>query len=174
MAQLPDPVETLDAFGKKLYEEMVKTRGRIDGMYRTLLNHPHLVEKISALGGFLRFQGALPGDVREFIILLSAHERGAEYEWIKHMQPAKESGLPQEIIEAIKGGGMQFPGKYQKIAELTWQILRTSSSIDATLQKGLIKEYGMEGLIEMVILPGFYSMISNVLCAFDIPLPRED
>ena len=62
MAKLPDPTASLSSQGQKLYQQLVAKRRRIDGMYRSLLNHPELTRRVSDLGTFLRFgAGALPG-----------------------------------------------------------------------------------------------------------------
>ena len=70
MARLPDPTGSLAPKAQALYDELVGRRGRIDGMYRSLLNHPELVRRVSDLGTFLRFgAGTLPAAVRELVIL---------------------------------------------------------------------------------------------------------
>jgi 4-carboxymuconolactone decarboxylase len=47
-----------------------------------------------------------------------------------------------------------------------------SRSIPPDLQERLIGLVGMEGLIELVVLVGFYRMIAGVIFAFDVPLPE--
>jgi 4-carboxymuconolactone decarboxylase len=53
MAKVPDPVGHLDP--QALYDRLVTERGRIDGMYRSLLNHPEQLRRIGDLGSYLRF-----------------------------------------------------------------------------------------------------------------------
>ena len=42
------------------------------------------------------------------------------------------------------------------------------------LQERLIGLVGMEGVIELVVLVGFYRMIAGVIFAFDVPLPEGE
>lgn len=49
MSQLPDPVADLTGADLALYESLVAKRGRVDGMYRALLNHPLLILSVSSV-----------------------------------------------------------------------------------------------------------------------------
>ena len=103
MAKLPDPTSSLDPQGQELYQQLVAQRGRIDGMYRSLLNHPELTRHVSDLGTFLRFgSGALPDALRELLILWVARELGAAYEWVKHEPVARQAGVSPAVIQAIR------------------------------------------------------------------------
>ena len=72
-------------------------------MYRSLLNHPELTRHVSDLGTFLRFgAGVLPAAWRELTILWVARRLGAAYEWVKHVGPARQAGVPDPVIEALR------------------------------------------------------------------------
>ena len=173
MAKLPDPTTSSNPKVQELYQRLKATRGRIDGMYRTMLNHPELTELVSALGSYLRFgHSRLPADVRELAILWVGRQADAPYEWVKHETMALKAGVPQEVIEDIRAG--------QKLAGLTplqenalaaLQYVMDKKSIPSDLQDELIRELGIEGLIELVVLHGYYQMIAGVIFAFDVPLP---
>jgi hypothetical protein len=78
MAKVSDPVGSLDPQAQALYDHLVAKRGRIDGMYRSLLNHPELAQRIGELGSYLRFgDSVLPDEVRELAILRTARRLGA-------------------------------------------------------------------------------------------------
>jgi hypothetical protein len=90
MAKVPDPVDSLDPQARALYDHLVAERARVDGMYRSLLNHPELAQHIGELGSYLRFGDSILADeVRELAILRTARRLGAAYEWVKHMPPAR-------------------------------------------------------------------------------------
>ena len=63
MAKLPDPTDSLNPQGQELYQQLIAKRGRIDGMYRSLLNHPELTRQVSDLGTFfaVRVRGLARG-----------------------------------------------------------------------------------------------------------------
>lgn len=172
MARLPTSVELLNQKGKELYDELKAKRGTIDGMYLTLLNHPDLAEKIGQLGTYLRFESSLPADVREVTILSIAGYFRAGYEWVKHVPPAKQAGVSDEVIAAIRKGEKleTYSPEYGFIQKLVPIVLK-HQNIPLLLQESLIKTLGVSGLIELVILCGFYNMIAGVISSFDVPLP---
>ncbi len=45
-------------------------------------------------------------------------------------------------------------------------------SIPQDTQDALAKQVGLKGVIELVVLCGFYQMIAAVIFAFDVPLPE--
>ncbi|MFP5260253.1 MAG: carboxymuconolactone decarboxylase family protein [Acidobacteriota bacterium] len=177
MAQLPHPAyEDLSPPARALFDALIAKRGRLDGMYRTLFNHPALLEKVAALGAYLRFGGsALPPVARELAILACARDMGAAYEWVKHLGPARQAGLPEEIIEALRAG-REPPGlDATQIAVLKGaRCALARRSIPAPVQTALEAAYGIPGVVELVVLCGFYAMIAGVIFAFDVPLPEGE
>src|SRR5215207_10172218 len=71
------------------------------GPYIALLNHPELARRIEELGFFLKFEGALPRPVYQFIVLTVARATGASFEWQDHVQHALAAGLSREIMDSV-------------------------------------------------------------------------
>ena len=71
------------------------------GPYLALLNHPELARRIEELGFFLKFEGALPRTIYQFIVLTIARATGADYEWHDHIAHARAAGLPPDVIDCI-------------------------------------------------------------------------
>jgi 4-carboxymuconolactone decarboxylase len=174
MARLPDPTGALSPAAQGLYEHLVGRRGRIDGMYRSLLNHPELTRQVSDLGEFLRFSGGvLPPAIRELTILWLARRLGAAYEWVKHLGPAREAGVSEAIIEAVRlGQEVSDLDPLQVACLAAARCVLERRSIPQEIQDGLAARIGLPGVIELVVLVGFYQMIAGVIFAFDVPLPE--
>ena len=173
MARLPDPTTAMSPEAAELYRSLAARRGRIDGMYRSLLNHPQLTRYVSDLGTFLRFgSGALPADLRELTILWVSRQLNAAYEWVKHLPPARAAGLSEGLIEAVRTAREEgeLTGAQKAVIDAARCVL-ARRSIPQRLQDGLITALGRQGLIELVVLCGFYQMIAGVISAFDVPLP---
>jgi len=174
MSKLPDPITSpLSPEIEEVYYELASNRGYIYDLYRSLLNYPELAGRIGGLGSFLRFgSGCLPGSLRELIILFVARRIGAAYEWVMHVPPAIKEGIPETVIEAIRMGNT--PQGLDQIHQLALTAVRhvlERQSIPPDIQDELIKELGVKGVVELVVLCGFYQMIAAVMFAFDIPLP---
>ncbi|MCL4502332.1 MAG: carboxymuconolactone decarboxylase family protein [Deltaproteobacteria bacterium] len=173
MAQLPDPTAALSPEAQELYDQLVSRRGRIDGMYRSLLNHPRLTRYVSDLGTYLRFgAGGLPDALRELTILWLARQLGAAYEWVKHVGPARQSGIPDAVIEALRTRKELHLDATQAAALTVARSVLERRSVPAEVQEGLAAKIGLPAVIELVVLVGFYQMIAGVIFAFDVPLPE--
>jgi len=173
MAKLPDPIASLSPQAQKLYEQMTALRGHIGGMYRYLLNHPEITGLVSALGAYLRFGPVrLPADVRELCILRVARQAKAAYEWVQHEPAARKAGLSDEAIQDLRAGKKPAGlSPLQEKALAAADCVLDRKSIPPGLQGQLEKELGIKGLIELVVLCGFYQMIAGVIFAFEVPLP---
>ena len=96
---------TLPADARALYDTMAtrrKAQGEgFGGPYLALLNHPELARRVEELGFFLKFEGALPRTIYQFIVLTVARATGAGFEWHDHMAHARAAGLPADVIDCI-------------------------------------------------------------------------
>ncbi len=105
MSELDMNPATLPADARALYEKMAarrKAQGEgFGGPYLALLNHPELARRIEELGFFLKFEGALPRTVYQFIVLTVARATGAGFEWHDHIAHARAAGLPADVIDCI-------------------------------------------------------------------------
>lgn len=163
----PEQAERLDA--------MRAARGRLDGLYETLFLYPELADQVRAFGELMRFRGVLPGDVREAVILLVANETRSAYEWSKHEPPAREAGLPQPAIEALRAGRYDdaaLTDLQRDVLQVVQAALRVES-IPAEAQERVIGALGVEGLLEAIMLAGWYRAVAGLLVGVDVPLPAD-
>lgn len=174
MASLPDPTATLTGEGRAIHEDILarrKAKG-VDhlGPYIPLLNHPQLARLIEQLGYYYKYESALPRDVYQFIVLTLAERSGVAFVWEDHIAAAHDAGLPDGIIDAIKTGGGTFAAPFDMVDQIA-HCAFTYRSIPAALQDSIVARFGLHGLIEIVTLCGFYSMMGMVNACFDVPLP---
>ena len=174
MSKLSFDQKTLNSQDLALYEEMVAKRKKMgapfDGPYQVLMNHPQLCEKIEALGYYLKFEGHLPRDVYQFVVLAVAKATRASFEWEDHLPHALSAGIPQEVIDLLKNTPLEttsFPHPYKLAAQLLSYVLHWKSIPD-DLQKACIQTYLLQGFIEIVTLSGFYQMMSAINQGFDV------
>jgi 4-carboxymuconolactone decarboxylase len=138
------------------------------GPYLALLNHPELARRIEQLGFFLKFEGVLPRPVYQFIVLSVAHSTGATFEWQDHIQHALAAGLPREVIDAIGSGAPKaLPHPYALLHEILARTM-TWQPVPDDLQSRAAAEWGPEGLVEVVVVSGFYQMFATINQGFAI------
>jgi 4-carboxymuconolactone decarboxylase len=141
---------------KALYEKMAARRKahgeHFGGPYLALLNHPELARRIEELGFFLKFQGTLPRPIYQFIVLTIARSTGADYEWHDHIAHARTAALPQP-----------YGLVHEILAKTTaWQV------VPDDLQAQAVAQWEKQGLVEIVVLSGFYQMFAAINQGFDV------
>jgi 4-carboxymuconolactone decarboxylase len=191
MTVLDMDAATLPADAKALYETMAarrKTKGEgFGGPYVALLNHPELARRIEELGFFLKFEGALPRAIYQFIVLTIARATGAAYEWHDHIAHARAAGLPEEVIDCIgsaRTGALASEASGQHANSMVRALPQPYALVHAILQRttawevvpdGLqaqaAAQWGKHGLVEIVVLSGFYQMFAAINQGFDIRPP---
>jgi len=174
MARLPDILGALTPDAQKVYDRITAKRGKIGGPYVPLMHHPALAEHVADLGEYLRFGSTLPGDLRELAILVTARHVAQPFEWVMHAPVALKEGLPAEIIEHIRSRGdlSTLPARYVRAARVVRHVL-AREPVPQALQDEAEKEVGVTGVVELVVLAGYYQTIAAVLFAFDVPLPED-
>jgi 4-carboxymuconolactone decarboxylase len=163
---------TLPPDAQALYKEMASRRNargeHFGGPYVALLNHPELARRVEDLGFFLKFEGALPRTIYQFIVLTVARATGADYEWQDHIAHARAAGLPEDVIDCVRSGRTgSLPDPYALVQSIltkttAWQV------VPDDLQRRAAEQWGKHGLVEIVVLSGFYQMFSAINQAFDI------
>jgi 4-carboxymuconolactone decarboxylase len=174
LAKIPDPSDRLSPAGKELLARLGEKRGPVDGMYRTMLLNPELTEAVSALGTYLRFgSSALSDRDRELVILRVARVTGAAYEWVKHEPKAREAGVNEEILDAMRRGKAPagLEPTERSLVEAADLVLKREA-LPEPLQATLVAGIGEAALLELVVLVGFYATIAGFIAAFEIPLPE--
>jgi 4-carboxymuconolactone decarboxylase len=173
MARLPDLLGSLDPAAQKVYDKIAAKRGKIRGPFAPLMHHPALAERVSDIGEYLRFGSTLPGDMRELAILITARHVAQPFEWVMHAPVAQKEGLPDDVIERIRARGdlASLPVRYARAARVVQHVL-ARESVPEALQSQFEQEVGITGVVELVVLAGYYQTIAAVLFAFDVPLPE--
>ena len=166
-----DP-SALPPAGRALFEEIAarrKARGEgLGGPYLALLNHPELARRIEELGFYLKFEGVLPRPVYQFIVLSVARSTGAAFEWHDHVKHALAAGLSREVVDSIASG--QADQLAHPYALLHAILARTTAwqPLADELQARAVAQWGREGLVEIVVLSGFYQMFAAINQGFAI------
>ena len=137
-----------------------------------LLNHPELARRIEELGFFLKFEGALPRTVYQFIVLSIARATGAAFEWQDHIAHARAAGLPEDVIDAIGSARTAaLPEPYALGARDPAARRWRGRWCRTICRRAPPPQWGKHGLVEIVVLSGFYQMFAAINQGFDIRPP---
>jgi 4-carboxymuconolactone decarboxylase len=146
-----------------------KARGEgFGGPYIALLNHPELARRIEDLGFFLKFEGVLPRMAYQFIVLSVARATGADFEWHDHIEHARAAGLPEDAIDAVGSGRTDVLNEPYALLRDILALTLAWKPVPGDLQRRAVAAFGKEGLVEIVVLSGFYQMFAAINQGFDI------
>ncbi|MBT6276803.1 MAG: carboxymuconolactone decarboxylase family protein, partial [Chromatiales bacterium] len=103
MSRLPSltPEQQTAGQQKVVAEITAGPRGEVRGPFIPLLHNAKAADAVQRMGSFLRFDGTLPGALREMVILMVARHWDAQYEWFAHHRIALDEGLDPAIPAAI-------------------------------------------------------------------------
>lgn len=169
----PIPPDKLTDAQKKAIEEFKAARSvDISGPFVAMLRSPEVMNRARAMGDYLRFRSSLPPRLSEFVILLTARKWTQQYEWHAHAPLAVKGGLNPEIVKAIAAG--RRPERLAEDEEIVYalfdEIQRNQSVGDGTYARAVAK-IGEQGVIDVMGLTGYYTMLAMVMNTARTPLP---
>lgn len=169
----PIPADKQTEAQKKAAIEFQKERmTEVFGPFVPLSRSPQLMIDAARMGTYLRFGNTLPRALSEFAIILQARRWSQEYEWYVHAADARTAGLPEEIIQAVAEG--RRPEKMTDDQDIIYEFGRELNDqhavTDRTYARALTR-FGEQGVMDLVGVNGFYSLISMALNVGRTPLP---
>ena len=177
MARLPMPAEEeLTDRQRAVLEAIVSgPRGGARGPFAALLRSPELCERAQLLGAFCRFGTSLGPRLTELAILVTAREWTAQYEWFAHARLAREAGLDEAIIDAIRERRRPeaMAADEAAVHDLATELYATRRVGDATYERARAA-LGEAGIVEMLGVMGYYGLVSMVLNVSGVELPEGE
>jgi 4-carboxymuconolactone decarboxylase len=150
-------------------------RGGLRGPFEVWLRSPGLADHAQKLGAYCRFGTQLPKDVSELAILLTGNHWRAQFEFWAHARLAREAGLPDAVIAAIRTGGQPNLDRPDLMAayDLVTEYLSTNRVSDVTYERALAI-FGERGLVDLIATVGYYGLVSMTLNIFDVAVPAGE
>jgi alkylhydroperoxidase family enzyme len=176
MAQRIPPTTAADRDERT--EELLAVMRRPDGtdlnIFATLAHHPRLLNRWSAFGGTLLFNGQLPGRDRELLILRTAWLCKAEYEWGQHVLLGRAAGITDDEIERIHDDQISAAwGPRDRALLHAADELHTQATISESTWVELADGYDYQQLIEVCMVVGQYHMVAFTLNSLGVELEAE-
>ena len=114
----------------------------------------------------------LPLPLLELAVLFTAREWNCQHEWYMHEKLARKAGLEPRVFEAIAAGGEPQGMSADKalVYKACKQAHKTGRLDDATFA-ALRERFGLDGVLDLLVLNGYYSAMAMVLNTAGMPLP---
>ena len=141
--------------------------------FNVLLRSPVLAERLRKVGEYLRFESSIPKRLNEFAILITARKWTAQYEWFAHLRLALREGLNPELAAELAQG--KRPSNMQPDEEAIYNFcheLHNTHQVSDAHYKAVHDLFGEQGIVDLMVVSGYYVMVSMVLNVNRTPLPE--
>jgi len=146
-------------------EEFKRVRGvEPFGPFLDLLVSPELMNRVSALGEYLRYRSALPPRLSELAILVTAACWRQQFEWEVHAPIALAAGLSQAKIDAL--WAQVPPPNLEHVEQVVYDIcnaLHKDRSVSPALRARAHEVIGEQGTMDAMAICGYYALLAMVL-----------
>ena len=161
---------------KETYEEAIAgKRGAAPAPMMAWLNSPQMARHATRLGEQLRFNTIFPPKLSEIAILVTARHWTAHYEWWAHKRLALKGGMDPQIIDDIRD--RRTPRFDDPKGQMIYDVaksLHEGHGLSKTLYEEAVTVLSERGLVEIIGLCGYYTLVSMTLNTFEFELPEGE
>jgi alkylhydroperoxidase family enzyme len=159
----PLPPAERDERTQELVSSMSIGEGELN-IFTTLARHPRLLKQWSRFGGTLLARGEIPPRERELLILRTAWNTQADYEWGQHVRIGKDTGLTDEEIGRIPAGpDADGWDAFDAVLVQAADELHNDARLGDATWAALAERYDARQLIELCMLVGQYHLVAFTL-----------
>jgi 4-carboxymuconolactone decarboxylase len=139
-------------------------------IFRTLARNRGLAKGFLTLGGYLLGDGLLPAREREIVILRVGWRAGSEYEFGQHTAIGSQAGLTDvEIARLSDVGSGEWSDDDRALVAMADELC-DDDLVSAATWQALAARWNEPEMLELVLLAGFYRMVSGVLNSVGVAL----
>ncbi len=179
MSRLPlQTRDALDEDAQAVWDAITASRGSIVtdegalmGPFNAWVTAPGIGGRLAELGAALRFQSSIERRLLEVAIITVGAHWQAEFEWWAHSRMALHYGVSAEAVEAIAHGTTPSLPDDERIVYAVARQLVATGHVDGPSYDAARALLGDRGVVELVTLCGYYTLVSFSLNAFDVALP---
>lgn len=139
-------------------------------IFRTLAHNRPLFKAFLALGSKLLAESSLPAREREIVILRTGWQSGSEYEFGQHTSIGRDAGLTDaEIARLADAGDGAWDEDDAALVAMVDELCSDDAVTDRTWAR-LAGRWSESDLLELVVLTGFYRLVSGLLNSAEVAL----
>jgi 4-carboxymuconolactone decarboxylase len=149
--------------------------GGMKGPFNALLYSPVLGDAVQRVGEVVRFETSFLPTLRELAILMVAVKWHAHYEWWAHEKIARTEGLDPNVITRLKARSLPaFTHPAEAVVYHFARELIDQQRVSDQRYAQAVELLGEAGVVELVILIGYYTLVSMSLNVFEVSVPEGE
>ena len=159
---------------REAHDKHVAKRTRAAGPYGVWLHSPELMNLVSPLSSYMRWDAALPEKLREFGILVTARFWDAQYSWNAHVDKARAAGISEAVINDLAANRTPaFESDEERVYySFAMEILRNHFVSEKTFAEAKAI-FGEKGVVDLIGSIGYFSMLQICLNSAEVDLQPE-
>jgi 4-carboxymuconolactone decarboxylase len=168
----PEGQQLWDGIVSSVSDALVTADGGLAGPFNAFVTVPGAGRRMVSLGGTLRFGTSIERRLSEIAIITIGARWQAEFEWWAHAPMAREHGVAGAVVDAIgRSEDPPFEADDERAVYAVARELGQSGRLEQATYDAAHRFLGDAGMVELVSLCGYYTLISYLLNAFTVPLP---
>jgi len=170
----PAALQVWDQIAGSRGDQLTGPDGALTGPFNAFVTAPDVGRPLSDLGAVLRFGTSIERRLTEVAIITVGSRWKAEFEWWAHAAMARRHGVPDAVVDAIgRGEEPPFAAEDERVVYTAARELVTAGELSAANYSAARALLGDAGMVEIVSLCGYYTLISFLLNAFAVPAPPD-
>ena len=158
---------------KAEYESFTRNRkpqanGSLGGPFDPWLLNPELSRRLRGLGAMLWERTSLDRGLVELAISITGKVWEANVEWVAHAPRAVEYGVPQSVMDDVLAGERPNGTPEQQLIYDVCIAMHTDHRLARDLYDEAVSAFGERGLVEIMAIIGYYTLVSMTLNAFEV------
>jgi 4-carboxymuconolactone decarboxylase len=137
----------------------------------TFAHHPALAKAFLRFNVHLLMSSTLPTRIRELAILRIAHRRECAYEWSHHVSMARDAGVTDEEIDAVKRG--EASDEFDRTVLTAVDELDEKSRLSDETWAALGERLDDQQRMDFVFTVGCYALLAMAFNTFGIQLEHD-
>lgn len=177
MARLPTATrESVPEAQRDIFDAMLQELGTVPlyGPGSVMIHVPKAHQWATGLNQYLRNESSLPKKIQELAMLVTARELNCQHIWNAHAASARQAGVLDAIVDGLRDRKelTNLPLDEAAVVAYGQEFFRTYRVSRGAFQTAL-ERFGRQGVVELALIFGNYSMLAVLINSFDTDLPPE-
>jgi 4-carboxymuconolactone decarboxylase len=139
-------------------------------IFRTLIKNRPLADRFNRFGAYFLLKGLLPARERELVIMRVGWRCGSEYEFGQHTVMSRPAGVNEEEVARLATESTDGWAETDRDLVVFADELCADNDVTDETWVRLAARWSEEELIELLLLAGFYRLVSGFLNSVGVEL----
>ena len=173
MARLPDVDLAVASDIAEVFKRVTASRGWVSNLMRSLAHAPEGLQRYAALGNYARYGTDLTELQRELVIVATV--RGVDYGWTHHSNLAREIGVTDAQLDALKQARVpeDLSPAERALCDYVFAFTTLGGVADPVLD-ALRQHFTPRQVVDVGLLSSYYMAAGALIIGLDVELESPE